>query len=482
MSDTSHDSQPTAQPTAQPNPQPTVQTHFESAGFPTPPPPQTRTLKISVTKNGAPLGKAQKTFNRLISQIERLRAKIAAEYRRLDDALQYHLQKLHPLKRQIAARRGEIAIFAHIHYKDSPATHATFSPNQRRVLRDFIAEQLRMIIDTEGGLPGEKLQAVYADIEGVTLDELRRRERDAHIDDLEAQMQADGLDIDLSAFRDDMTPEEFERAQADVAAQFKKAGLGKNGVPPDFRRFFSDDDPDDSNNPADAARARANATAPKPRKKTKKQLEREAREEALEEARARSLSTIYKQLARAFHPDLEPDPALKTQKEALMQQLTAAYRANDMHTLLRLELEWLQRDASDAARHTDEKLAIYNEVLREQVTALQNEHFTLSRHPRYDPLRPYAGAFNPFGNLARLDLSKAEAKLKSELTFLNTVDITLTGTGAVKKLKEIIRDYTAEAALNDRELSMDRMMRQAMSDIMDDMMPASPRRPRPPRW
>jgi len=487
-----------------PHPPPPAQTNFEGAGFPAPAAdtssaadtptaatapstapsaPQSLSLKISAPKNGAPLGKAQKTFNRLIAQIEKLRAEIAAARRRLDNALQYHLQKLHPLKRQIAARRAEIAIFAHTHYKDTPATHSTFSPNQRRILRDFIAEQLRIIIDIEGGLPGDKLQAVYADIEGVSLDELRRRKRDAHIDNLEAQMQADGLDIDLSAFRADMTPEEFERAQADVAEQFKKAGLGKNAVPPGFRRFFPDDPTDPANaNATDldanaAARARANP-APPPRKKTKKQLAREAREKTLAEARARSLSTIYKQLARAFHPDLEQDPALKTQKEALMQQLTAAYRANDMHTLLRLELEWLQHDARDATRHTDEKLAIYNEVLREQAAALQDERDMLSHDPRYDTLRPYADAFDPFIDLSRIDVTKAEAKLQNELAFLNAVDTTLTGTSAIKKLKTIINQYTSETARNDREREIDDMMETAMAEIMERMNTGR----RPPRW
>ena len=42
--------------------------------------------------------------------------------------------------------------------------------------------------------------------------------------------------------------------------------------------------------------------------------------------------------------DLEPDEELKAGKEELMKQLTVAYENNDHHALLRLELEWLQKE------------------------------------------------------------------------------------------------------------------------------------------
>lgn len=409
-------------------------------------------LKISTAKNGAPLSKAQKTFNRLIAQIENLRSKIARERRRLDDTLQYHAQKLHPLKRQIAAGCKRIVVFAHTHLKTS---RSSFSHKQRHALREFISMQLRTIIAVEGDLADEKLQAIFADIEGITLREARRREREAERAKIEDDMADFGMDIDLSAFHDEMTPEEFVRAQADVMEQFKKAGLNENDIPPEFRHIYPGNatrDPDTAN------------PGPKPRKKTKKQLDREAREKAVEEARTRSLSGIYKQLARVFHPDLEQNPALKKQKVALMQQLTAAYRANDMHTLLRLELEWLQRGEHDAERLSEEKLAIYNEVLREQVGALQEEQHTLSHDPRYESLRPYATGI--LGGISHINVVEEEKKLKRTLETLHAIDTNATGIGAIKKLKAVLRDFAQEAAGFAREREIDDIMEDAINEVM----------------
>src|SRR5205823_6427352 len=93
------------------------------------------------------------------------------------------------------------------------------------------------------------------------------------------------------------------------------------------------------------------------RPKTKRQMEKEALRRNAEEVRKKSISTIYKQLARILHPDLEPDAALRERKVVLMQQLTAAYRDNDLHTLLRMELEWIQKEQGDVAHLTDAKLS-----------------------------------------------------------------------------------------------------------------------------
>jgi hypothetical protein len=67
---------------------------------------------------------------------------------------------------------------------------------------------------------------------------------------------------------------------------------------------------------------------------------------AAEEFRKRSIAKLYKQLARVLHPDLEQDRGLQSEKVQLMQELTEAYRQNDLHTLLRLELQWIETKAA----------------------------------------------------------------------------------------------------------------------------------------
>ena len=60
-------------------------------------------------------------------------------------------------------------------------------------------------------------------------------------------------------------------------------------------------------------------------------MEKEERTRQAEQLRNKSITSIYKQLAKVLHPDLEPDAERKQAKGTLMQELTAAYRNNDLH-------------------------------------------------------------------------------------------------------------------------------------------------------
>src|SRR5262249_2965949 len=120
--------------------------------------------------------------------------------------------------------------------------------------------------------------------------------------------------------------------------------------------------------------------------KTKRQFKQEERMRQAEQARKKNITSIYRQLAKVLHPDLESDEARRQSKVALMQELTTAYHRNDLHTLLRLELEWIQREEGNLERLTDEKLAIYNQVLKDQLFELNLEIDGLAYHPRYGPI------------------------------------------------------------------------------------------------
>ncbi len=112
-----------------------------------------------------------------------------------------------------------------------------------------------------------------------------------------------------------------------------------------------------------------------------------------EEARKRTISVIYKQLAKVLHPDLENDPARREQKHHLMQELTTAYKAGDLHTLLRLELSWIHHEEEDLNRLTEEKLKVYIEFLQKQVADLQQE---IAHIPYLPQLAAVSRLTNPF--------------------------------------------------------------------------------------
>jgi hypothetical protein len=312
-----------------------------------------------VAPRGRPLTKAQQTFNRLIKRIEALRSKIQSETRRLDDLLAYYGKHLHPrLQRQTELRKA------------LARTLATFLDNKRLkgkqarfTLCDLIADQLDAIVAEDGCLSDDDLRALFQRVTGEHFEEVAREEFEKARQEMESTLNEFGIDIDLS----DMKPGMSDGALAAKAAEMKTRLQEEIEKQQSF-------------------------TSP-PRGKTARQLEREKREKLAGELRKKTLATMYKQLARVLHPDLELDPERRRQKERLMQELTVAYSNNDMHTLLRLEMEWIQREEGEIERLTDEKLAVYNQTLKEQVQDLEQELRGLPCDPRYQPIAVFEGPF-----------------------------------------------------------------------------------------
>jgi hypothetical protein len=124
-----------------------------------------------------------------------------------------------------------------------------------------------------------------------------------------------------------------------------------------------------------------------------------------------------------------------------MQELTVAYRNNDMHTLLRLEMEWIQREEGDIERLTDEKVAIYNQTLKVQVQDLERELNELPYHPRYQPIAVIDG---PFGATIRTN-GPAEARAMDEVNASMEASIRdLQSKDGLATLKAILRSYREE--------------------------------------
>src|SRR5262249_41275155 len=160
------------------------------------------------------------------------------------------------------------------------------------------------------------LRSLFERIHGIDYELLGQQELEQVRSTMESMFADFGVDIDLSDLSVDMTPEMVAAKAAEMADTIRQQAE-KEGL-----RFHR------SSN----------------RRRSKKQLEREDRRRQAEEARKKSIASIYKQLAKVLHPDLEQNEVRKQQKVRLMQELTTAYHDHDLHTLLRLELEWIQRE------------------------------------------------------------------------------------------------------------------------------------------
>jgi hypothetical protein len=135
---------------------------------------------------------------------------------------------------------------------------------------------------------------------------------------------------------------------------------------------------------------------------------RAKREQAAKEVN-QSLRDVFRKLVSALHPDREPDSTERARKNQLMQRVNQAYEANDLLTLLGLQLEIEQIDATHLSSTSAERLSHYNQILREQLTRLEAELESI-----VEPYRELMGLWSG----RALTVAEVDRKLTMDITQL----------------------------------------------------------------
>jgi hypothetical protein len=222
------------------------------------------------------------------------------------------------------------------------------------MLADILAGQLDDLLATQETLD-QDLKDLFERLNGITVADVEHEQMSEAKAAMAAMFAELGLDMEVPDLRADMSEEEVAATVAAMEDQMRRAE--------EERR---------SNEP--------------PRRRTKRPMKQEEQAQRFEALRKGGIGGVYKRLVKALHPDLESDPVLRERKSALMQQVTTAYARNDLHALLRLELEWMGGDHLDASRLSDETLAAYTALMKEQVAELEAACVELPFHPRYADL------------------------------------------------------------------------------------------------
>lgn len=305
------------------------------------------------------LSKAQRDFQRLSQKIEKLRAELERKTEEFREAMRFLGTELHPLDLQVADRAKQ-TIRLVFPFMSEPKR----GKDWERKVRQCLQIQLQTVVRLEGDLVDDDLKEIFRVVEGKTVEQSRQ--------------------------------EEEEATRAAIEREIKEVGL-------DPRVLMSDGLPneDQLKEILDHLEKRFEAEFPPERPKSARQV---AREKARAELRSKDLGSLFKQLAKLLHPDLEQDPVLRVQKEADMKELNQAYETENLHRMLQLEAKWIVREQGNAAHLSGIKLAIYNEVLREQVEELEMDLEDLPMDPRFEPLRRHVDPFT-----GELELDQAGA-------------------------------------------------------------------------
>lgn len=300
------------------------------------------------------LSKQQQTFNRQIKKIEKLRLQLEQTTDSLNQKSGFYVKHMYPLEQQRSSLQKEIVKLLYPFF----TAKKLFSKEKKEALRHVIIAQLSHIFTSGGAEPDDDLKKIFKAAEGISYEEAAKEDFDIMKNEMAEMFEEYGFEMDLNDMHSNMTEEEIMKKMIEMQEQLKEQAGAKQEKNSSY-------------------------------KKTKKQLEKEEKEKMMEQVRTKNISSIYRQLAKAFHPDLEQDEELKMEKEHLMKELTVAYENNDLHTLLKLEISWIQKEENNPDKLSDEKLKIYNEVLKEQVQELEDEINMLLQHPRYQPLQKF---------------------------------------------------------------------------------------------
>jgi hypothetical protein len=322
---------------------PSTQSLFDENDLPREPSDRALVIRPSATR---PLTKQERAYNRALTRVQALRVRLEDEKRRLDRALVFHAQEIRPrVERAVELRCqlvGAIAPFL---------DDRRLKPGDRRVLRAILVEQLDYIL-AHDEKPSPDMQALFERLHGITYAQAVKEDIDEVRSGMAAMFDELGIDVDVPDLGAEMSEEEMAAAAAQLVDRLSSA-------------------------------ERARSVDQQNRRKTKRDLREEERARQLAQMRKDSIGAVYKRLVKALHPDLERDDAERQKKSGLMQEVTAAYGRGDLHTLLRLELEWINEAGGVAGGLSDEKLRAYTELLKEQVAQLEAECQDLCFHPRY---------------------------------------------------------------------------------------------------
>jgi hypothetical protein len=304
------------------------------------------------------LTKEQLEFNLLLDRMNKAEAKIQIERQFLDTLLEECISKVYPVHLDFIKLDLQIIEELFTYFKNTK-----LSASRRRSFTDYINEKIDFILFCPNGMNDDQaIRILEIQKEIYKVEEEKKTKKDKLFEaemefeilrgQLELELIERGFIIDLSELKMEMSSEEINNFVED---KIRNYGNGNS----------------------------QNRNTQQHKKKSKKQIEKETKEAEIEELKGKSLSSIYKSLAKIIHPDLEQNPEKRNQKEQWMKMLTVAYEKKDLKTLLEIELEWAKGESDNIETIALDKLKLYNQMLRSQVQEMEIAAATVYNEQKY---------------------------------------------------------------------------------------------------
>ena len=292
----------------------------------------------------ATLTPAQQRFNALLARIELLSCLIERLQAWSDRHRYAHIQALRESVQLAQAHRKSLLLFVHERLQT-----ADFTERQQRMARGLVRGLIVHLAE----------HAENADPQVQALADLYVSEEDTQ---QAAEEQAEAAQR-LRERIEEALGQPIEKAgQYQTPEEMMQAGM---------RQWQRQQEADEQRKAAKRAAKKAQKQAQKNSAAAEKG---ELPPAMLREADAKSaIRTVFRQLASALHPDREHDEQERLRKTSLMSEVNAAYEKNDLSTLLRLQMQVTKVNPQNSARMADAQLIAMASLLKEQVTALEDD-------------------------------------------------------------------------------------------------------------
>ncbi len=330
------------------------------------------------------LSKDQIDFNKLSHQIETLRKQIEKKEIEFENKLEIFNKKILPAKTSNLDTKTKFLKFVH-----QTMQQCKFSKKDLKLISEFSAYCFAEIAEDRD--IDDELKAIHDFYNKERFDDVMQTETNQILDRFRQQLKIMyGIDVDFSELEGRNFDEEATRiAQEKIEAAMQE----KFGNNRDFNGNFA---------------FQGEMNNEKPRKKTKAELKREELELEKEELKTKNIRSVYLSLAKLLHPDLETDEDKKTEKEELMKQVTKAYDNKDLISLLKLEMQWVNSANKNIETLSGDKIKAFISLLREQVSELELEKYTIDKREKYQVFFEYR----------RLGIKQFELQIATDATII----------------------------------------------------------------
>ncbi len=352
------------------------------------------------------LSPEEKMFRKLKSRVEKLKEEREKQVQLFDECLSFYHLHLHPQERVFFEALKEHIEILYSYYAQTD--EKAFSRIHRMTLKELILVRIGQMMEIMDFVDvPDQIKQIFKELKGVDCEDKALCQLKEIKEDFEGMLKKNGVDVDLSGI-------DLRDRQEEVISKLLEA----------VKSGFSGKD-----------------ESIKEKRRTKRELEKQRKREEFQEMRKKNTATIYKQLAKALHPDLEQDSQQKAQKEEMMKRLTTAYQDNDLHALLAIEWEWMNASGSDKAyEESSQQLQAYNALLKEQIKILEEEIGMIVLSPRYFKIqRFFDGCFE-----GMLSMTIAAHMLKGDIQEMQKLNRHLKTSGA-RVVKEVLDGYLAKA-------------------------------------